>query len=286
MALINNIYVLAEKEDLDKEVETVTHPTESGYPTASSVRKSPISLSISGKIAKTDNLTAKQIVEKIEKLQNDGSLIKYVGACGTKNNLQIQTFNKSYHNKNNDGADFSMTLKEIKTVKSAYTATKKVSVTTTKETFSVGDKVIFLGGNVYVSSDATKASAKRGKSTCKLTKISTLANAKHIYHLISQDCKYGSSNYVYGWVDADKVSVFSPKILSATNGGLQQIQKYPRDKIYHTVKKGETIWGLVNNTYKSQGFSVNTVIKDNAKAFSTPNKATTLQIGARLVLKK
>ena len=284
MALINNIYVLAEKEDLDKEVETVTHPTESGYPTSSSVRKSPISLSISGKIAKTDSLTAKQIVEKIEKLQNDGSLIKYVGACGTKNNLQIQTFNKSYHNKNNDGADFSMTLKEIKTVKSAYTATKKLSFSTGKITFSVGDTVLFMGGDVYVSSDATKSSGRRGKSTCKLTKISTLANAKHIYHLISQDCKYGSSNYVYGWVDADKIRHISSKTASQTNGGLQQIQATHRTEIYHTVKKGETIWGLCNNTYKSYGFSVAKVIKDNPKAFSTPNKATTLQIGAKIKL--
>lgn len=288
MALINNIYVLAEKEDVDSEVELTTHPTESGFPITDSAKRKPISVSISGKIADNENLTAKQAVEKLDALKNKGSKIKYVGQCGTINNLQIESFRPSYSHKNFGGADFSMTLKEFKTAKSAYVApTKTISkVVSTTKAPKVGDKVKFAGGYVYVSSDATKHSAKRGSSICRLTKISTLPNAKHKYHLISTDCKYGSSNYVYGWVDMGKVAVISSTTSSSTNGGTQQISGTTKNIVYHTVKKGETIYGLVNKTYKSGGYSVSKVIKDNPSAFSTPNKATTLQIGARLMLKK
>lgn len=288
MALINNIYVLVEKEDLDNDVETVTHPTESGFPTSDSIRKNPIILNISGKIANTDNLTTEETVAKINKLKNDGSIIKYVGQCGTKNNMQIQSFKETYSHKNYGGADFSMTLKEIKVAKSAYVAPTETlpAVESTSKNFKLGDKVKFAGGYVYVSSVAKVFASKRGSSVCKLTKISKLSNAKHIYHLISTDCKWGSSHYVYGWVDADKVSAIPSKTAGSTNGGTQQVQETIKDVIFHIVKKGETIWGLVNKTYKSKNYSVSKVIEDNPSAFSTPNKATTLQIGTRIMLKK
>lgn len=288
MALINNIYVLAEKEDVEGDVELVTHPTESGFPISDGIKKSPISVSISGKIANTESLTAKQIVEKLNALKNQGSVIKFVGQCGTINNLQIASFKPSYSHKNYGGADFSMTLKEFKTAKSAYVAPSKLisKVISVIKKLVVGTTVKFAGGNVYVSSDAKTPSAKRGASVCRLTKISTLKNAKHKYHLISKDCKYGSSNYVYGWVDADKVSAVSSNTTGSTNGGTQQVQSdTTKDVIYHTVKKGETIWGLVNKTYKSKGLSVNEVIEDNAKAFSVKGAPTTLQTGAKLKLK-
>ena len=288
MALINNIYVLVEDEDFENNVETVSHPTETGFPISDSIRKQPISLNISGKIADTENLTAKQAVAKIKALQKAGSLIKYVGQAGTFSNLHIESFNDSYNNKNYGGADFSMSLKEIRTVKSAYVAPKAVisKVASTPKKISVGDTVRFLGGYVYVSSDANKYAAKRGASTCRVTKISSLANAKHKYHLISKDCKYGSSNYVFGWVDVDRIEGYSSQTAGSTNGGTQQVQETSKNVTYHTVKKGETIWGLVNNTYKSKGYSVNSIIAANPTAFSTPNKPTTLQVGARLKLLK
>lgn len=283
MALINNIYVLAEKEDVERDVELTTHPTESGFPITDSIIKKPISVSISGKIADTENLTAKQIVEKLEALKNQGSVIKYVGQCGTINNLQIASFKPSYSHKNFGGADFSMTLQEFKTAKSAYVApTPKVK--STAVSFRVGDRVRFAGGFVYVSSDASTPSAKRGASTCKLTLISTLANAKHKYHLISTDCKYGSSNYVYGWVDASKVMAISSTTASLTNGGTQQVQGNEPNPIYHTVKKGETLYQLVTVTYRSKNLSISKIMNDNPSAFVVKGSANTLKSGSRLKL--
>lgn len=287
MALINNIYVLAEKEDLSNETETVTHPVESSkIPTASGIKKQPVSLSISGKIVNTENLTAKQAIAKIKALQNGGSLITYVGQCGTIKNLQIQSFSDNYSHKNYGGADFSMTLTEIRIAKSAYVAPTKTKVSSTPTTFKIGDVVRFNGGYVYVSSDAALSTVKKnGGSLCRLTKISALPNAKHKYHLISIDCRFGSNKYVYGWVNASSVGGIPSSTASATNGGTQQvITASKKITIYHTVKKGETIWGLVNNTYKSYGFSVSKVIADNPTAFIVSSNATTLKVGARLKL--
>ncbi len=278
MALINNIYVLVKNESINNDVETVTHPTELGLPVSDSIRKQPVSIELSCVIADTKNMTAKTAISKIKALQSNGSLIKYVGQAGTYTSLQIQSFKEDYSNKNYGGALAEISLKEIKTAKSAYaktTSTKKV--TSTKSKFSVGDKVVFAGGYVYVSSDAVKAAAKRGKSTCKLTRISTLANALHIYHLISTDGKK-----VYGWVDASKVSAKSSTTSNSSNGGTQQVQSSGKNVIYHTVKKGETIYKLVNVTYKGKGFSASKTIKNNPNAFSRKGDAKTLKIGARL----
>ncbi len=283
MALINNIYVLVENEEYSGEVNTTSHPTESGMPITDTIRKEPISISLNGKIANTNNLTAKETIDKIEALKNSGSLIKYVGRCGTKINLQIKSFTHNYSNKNFGGADFDMTLKELKIAKTAYVTNNATVKTSSKP--KEGDYVVFLGGYVYVSSDAKTPSAKRLKgSKCKLTKISTLAGAKHIYHLISTDCKYGSNKYVYGWVDDDKVQDILAYVANQSNGGTQQVSEEERDVIYHTVKSGETIWGLVNKTYKSKKLSVSKVIEDNPQAFSRKDDPTSLQIGARLKL--
>jgi len=237
MALINNIYVHVVDEDIDNSTETVTHPTESGFPIASSVKKEPITLNISGQIVKTDNLTAKQIIDKLKKLQKDGSLITYVGASGTHKNLQIQSFNTNYNNKNNGGADFDMSLKEVRIAKKAYVKQKETKVEEKAESGGifkgyVGQTVIFMGGEVYVSSDAKQPTCTRQRSFCKITKISDLSNRIHIYHLVSQDCGYGSNHYVYGWVDAKNICASTKTVAKASSsGGTQQVKTLSNNKL-------------------------------------------------------
>lgn len=60
-----------------------------------------------------------------------------------------------------------------------------------------GDKVTFMGGRVYDSSDATIPSTAKGVSICKVTNT---YNGKHPYHLISED-----GRGVDGWVDSANV---------------------------------------------------------------------------------
>lgn len=279
MALLNNIYVLAANESVDNQVETTSHPTEDGLPISDTVRKQPITLSISGKIVDTDTLTAGTAVAKLKDLQKKGSLIKYVGQCGTFSNLQIQDFNTNYNYKNYGGADFDMTLKEVRIAKSAYVTPKSTKVTSQTKKIEVGDKVQFLGGSVYVASDAKKAAATRGKSVCRLTKISSLSGAKHIYHLISTD-----GRRVYGWVDASCVTAIAQTTSSSTNGGTQQVQSDSSKKVYYTVKKGDTLWKICYTTFRSKNLSMTEIMENNPKAFGTPGKANTLLAGARLLI--
>lgn len=276
MGLINNIYVLCEEESVDNEVETVTHPTESGMPTSDTIRRQPVVVSLKGKIVDTETTTAEEAISKIKALQKVGSVIKYVGAVGTITNLQIQSFHEDYNNKNYGGADFDMTLHEIKTAKSAYVKQKKY--VSTKGGFSLGDKVRFKGGNVYVASDAKNPAANRSASRCELTLISNLANATHIYHLVSVD-----GGKVYGWVDANRVEAISSSTASSSNGGTQQVQKTQRTVIYHTVKSGETLWGLCYETYKEYGLTMGKVFADNPEAFPD-GTSKSLKVGAKLKL--
>jgi hypothetical protein len=86
-----------------------------------------------------------------------------------------------------------------KTAKGRATDTKPPKPPETPSTgFSVGDIVQFTSGAVYISSTVANPAHSRGKSRCKVTKA---INAKHPYHLISED-----NGGVYGWVDAVDVS--------------------------------------------------------------------------------
>ena len=277
MAKINNIYVFVSDESIQHSVTTTSHPTEKGLPVSDTIRKEAKVIDITGKIVDAGKVSAETAISKIKALQQAGSLITYVGQAGTFKNFQIQSFNPTYNNKNYGGADFSMTLQEVRTAKSAYV--KKVYKVETKNgTLRVGDTVKFLGGSVYVSSDATKPSATRGVSICILTKISTYSWSKHNYHLISVD-----GRLVYGWVDKDKVKPRTTTVSSSTNGGTQQVKK-KTVSICHKVHLGDTLYKLVNQTYKSYNLSITEIMETNPDAFRVKNDPTTLQVGATLLL--
>lgn len=222
MALINDLYVLVTDENISRNTDIPSHPTESGMPLSDFVRKNPIGLSLTGSIVFVPNGRIKEVSDIINKLkyyQNNGSLVTYVGQCGKITNLLIESFNTDYNNKINGGANFDMSLKEVRVAKKAYRS-EKTTVKTLKEKIplKVGNEVKFTGGNVYVASDSINPSSQRGGSVCKLTKISDLATRKHIYHLISTD---GAG--VYGWVDAKNVKEIEKTEAPRNSGGLQTI---------------------------------------------------------------
>ena len=85
-------------------------------------------------------MKATDIVKKLKELQKSGSLITYVGR-NTLSNLQIQNFPETYVNTNAGGADFSMTLKEVRIAKTAFVPVKKTT-TTKKKTNNAGTQQV------------------------------------------------------------------------------------------------------------------------------------------------
>ena len=282
MAKLNGLYIFVERESVKNSIESTTHPTETGLPITSSIKKQPIELSISGRIVDNDKYDVETTKEKIKKLMTTGSLITYKGRVTLKN-AQIQSFDGDYDNKTWGGFVFTLELKQVRIAKSSYTEKKKTVEAQKQEkksnpTLEVGATVVFTGGSVYVSSDAKKAAANRGRSTCKITKISTKSWSVHQYHLISTDGKM-----VYGWVDKSKIEgVGSSATNSKTNGGTKQTTSGTGTEIRHTVKKGDTVYALVGKY--GAGKSCQWVIDNNPSAFSRKGDATTLQIGKNLLL--
>lgn len=222
MATINNIYIWVESEDISRSSKIPQHPVEKGLPLTDNAKREPKTLSISGKIIDTKTLKAKDIVDKIENLKDSGSLIKYSGV-NVLGNYMISSFDTTENNAVWGGADFSMELVEVRISKSAYDPTKQKAAEKEKQvnnpTLEVGATVVFKGGSVYVSSDATKPAATRGRSTCKITIINSRSWSKHDYHLISTD-----GGKVYGWVDKANIEgTGSTGTAGTTNGGTQQV---------------------------------------------------------------
>ena len=222
MATINGIYVFVEDEEVGRSSDVPQHPTEKGLPITDNVRNNPVSLSISGKIVDTSQYNAATILSKLDALRKGGSLIKYIGRNAVGNFL-IKSFDTSHPNTNWGGADFSMELVEVRIAQSAYDPSKQKKAEEEKKqtapVLEVGAIVVFKGGSVYVSSDASQAAATRSRSTCKITKINNKSWSKHDYHLISTDGKK-----VYGWVDKANIEgTGSSGTSGTTNGGGQQV---------------------------------------------------------------
>lgn len=235
-------------------------------------------------------MKANDILTKLKELHKKGSLVKYSGR-NSISNLQIQSFNTSHPYTNAGGADFDMSLKEVRMAKSSYNKSNDTAKETQEEkkenpNLSVGSIVVFKGGSVYVSSDATKPAANRGRSTCKITIINTRSWSKHSYHLISTD-----GRMVYGWVDKSNIEgVASSGTTPKSNGGTQQVEKSSNNKnrskspevVYYVVKKGDNLYRLVDVTFKDFNTTVNIVMRTNPQAFSRQGDASTLIIGSKL----
>ena len=224
MAVLNGIYIFVENEQVTRNNEVTAHPTEKGLPLTDNSISQPKTISLSGKIVDTDQYKAETIIEKIDKLRTDASLITYKGRNNV-GNYMITSFNTSNSNTVWGGAEFDMEIVEIRIGKTAYNPTKSAKPQSQKNTpnLSVGATVVFTGGSVYVSSDAKTAAAKKERQTCKITKINTKSWATHQYHLISTETVYPYN--VYGWVDKSNIEgTGTAGTAAVTNAGTQQVK--------------------------------------------------------------
>lgn len=279
MAILNGMYIHVTRESMEREVSSTSHPVEEGVPTTDIVKAKALSINLSGKIVDYGDVKASKVLSQLQTWHANGTIVTYRGR-NIASSMQIRTFQTDHPNTNSGGADFTMTLKQVRIAKSAYVP-KTTTQTEKKDiAITVGMKVIFTGGPVYVSSDATKSAATRGRSTCEVTKISTQSWSVHQYHLISTD-----GGKVYGWVD--KANIEGTETTSTngkTNAGTQQVKSGNSSAVYHTVKRGDTVWGLINSKYSYLDKTCQWVLDNNPTAFSRKGDATTLQIGAKLLM--
>lgn len=143
MALLNNHWVFVESEGLNHDVESISHPVEEGVDITDHVQRKPVELIISGKIVDHNNHKASDTLSQLKQLQKNGSLITYVGR-NTIYNLQIQNFSTSHPYTNWGGCDFSMSLREVRIAKPAYTEKKD------SETTNAGTQQVDKGENTNV----------------------------------------------------------------------------------------------------------------------------------------
>lgn len=69
---------------------------------------------------------------------------------------------------------------------------------------------------------------------------------------------------------------------SSASGGGSSKPDSESNKVYHTVKSGETAWYLGEKAYKSQGSSMSFIMTNNPNATKVKGDWTTLQVGTKL----
>ena len=137
MALLNNIYIFVETEEISYGVEATSHPVETGIDVTDHVRRKPFTVSLTGEIVGTD---AGNKRGTIVALHQKGALCKYVGR-NVVSNCIIEDFSTSHPYDVWGGCKFNMTLKEIRTAGRAYKATSS-STKTVKATTKAGTQQV------------------------------------------------------------------------------------------------------------------------------------------------
>ncbi|MED4455900.1 LysM peptidoglycan-binding domain-containing protein [Metabacillus fastidiosus] len=153
------------QESFNNSVNVTSYPTEKGLPITDSVQRQPKTFSISGKILAETAKEAEAICSALEKNQNSGTLLTYVGRMNAKNVI-ITNISGTYDSTIANGMHATIDLQEIR-------------VATTP----------------YVKKKTTKKNAGKKKVTRKQL-LSTLR--KQVYHTVKKGDTYWSCAQKYG----------------------------------------------------------------------------------------
>ena len=118
MALINDIYIFVESEDVARETSISSHPVEEGIDLTDHVRQSPLVLSLSGELVGSDY---EDDIAQLERLQKDGELVEYTG-INILSSALLTKFTTTHTGSVRGGCTFSAELKEIRIASSPYSA--------------------------------------------------------------------------------------------------------------------------------------------------------------------
>lgn len=128
MAYINGTYIFVEDESADYTIDVSSHPVEQGMDITDTIRKRPVTMSITGKAVdynpttnpdNTLNIKADRVLEKLKAMQLKGTLVTYEGR-NLMGNALIVSISTSHPYTNAGGADISITLQECRLAQNSY----------------------------------------------------------------------------------------------------------------------------------------------------------------------
>lgn len=117
MALINDIYVFIETEDVNREIEASSHPVEEGIDLTDHVRRSPLVLSLAGELVGSGY---EEDISELERMQKSGELVEYIGVNMITDAI-ITKFSTAHSGEIWGGCRFTMELQEIRIASSPFT---------------------------------------------------------------------------------------------------------------------------------------------------------------------
>lgn len=279
MAYINNLYIFVEEENRTSSVESTEHPVERGISLTDHTKRNPTQLSLSGKIV---GKNWENVLNKLNTYQKKGTLVTYKGRRILKN-AQILSIDDSYDSSIASGCKVSIAIKEVSIAQSAYVSKKsKSGSATATATVKSGNKLVLNNEPLYVSSTA-KTAVKRITGTYYIYSSKPQSGRITVTNSKSNVGKTPKGTYVTGWISVKSRGLNTN---SKSNAGMQQVEsKSTSSKVYHTVKRGDTVYNLVaaaKAPYKKYGFSCNDVMKKNPSAFSQSGNFGSLKVGAKL----
>ena len=118
MALINDIYVFVESEDVTRETSVSSHPVEEGIDLTDHVRRSPLTLSLSGELVGSDY---EDDITQLEQLQKEGELVEYTG-INVLSSALLTKFTTTHSGSIRGGCAFTAELREIRIAASPFSA--------------------------------------------------------------------------------------------------------------------------------------------------------------------
>lgn len=114
MALINDIFVFSQSESVKRSAQASSHPVEEGIDLTDHVKRSPLSLSLSGELVGSgyeDDIAA------LEQMLKEGELVEYTGVNMLTDAI-ITAFETNHDGKIRGGCTFTMELKEVRIAQS------------------------------------------------------------------------------------------------------------------------------------------------------------------------
>lgn len=118
MALINDIYVFVETESVRREAQASQHPVEEGIDLTDHVKRSPVSLSLTGSIVGEGY---EDDILYLDEMHRSGELVEYVGV-NLLSDAVITSFTTEHTGEIKGGCRFTMDIGEVRIASSPFVA--------------------------------------------------------------------------------------------------------------------------------------------------------------------